>query len=209
MKRMTFSSCLTSQDKLIVLDASVIINLLATETANEILQALEADLIITGNVVREIDGGAENGRPESEQLTELLDAHVLRTQELNETSLEHFFGLVSGHTSDSLGDGEAATLAFAYTNGCCAVIDEKKATRIAGERFEATKLVTTVDILAHRPVQQSLGQQRLACATLRALQRARMQVRPHQFDWVARLIGSDNVSTCASLRKLARLRRSV
>ena len=39
---MTFSSCLTNQDKVIDLDASVIINLLATENAGAILQALEA-----------------------------------------------------------------------------------------------------------------------------------------------------------------------
>ncbi len=44
-KLMTFSSCLTNQDKAIVLDASVIINLLATAHAGAIFQALRADLI--------------------------------------------------------------------------------------------------------------------------------------------------------------------
>lgn len=62
---MTFSSFLTNQDKVIVLDASVIINLLATANAGAILQALKADLVVTGNVVREIDQGAANGRSES------------------------------------------------------------------------------------------------------------------------------------------------
>ena len=62
MRLMTFSSCLTNQDEVIVLDASVIINLLATANASAILQALEADLVVTGNVVREIDRGAANGR---------------------------------------------------------------------------------------------------------------------------------------------------
>lgn len=203
---MTFSSCLTNQDKVIVLDASVIINLLATENAGAILQALEADLVVTGNVVREIDQGAANGRSESKHLAELIDSRVLRAEELAGLSLEHFFDMVSGHTSNSLGDGEAATLAYAYSNRCSAAIDEKKATRIAGERFEAMKLVTTIDILAYESVQALLGHEVLANATLQALRISRMQVRPHQFDWVANLIGEGDLAECASLKRLARRR---
>lgn len=203
---MTFSSCLTNQDKAIVLDASVIINLLATAHAGAIFQALKADLIVTGNVVREIDQGVANGRSESKHLAELIDSRVLRVEELAGPSLERFFDMVSGHTADSLGDGEAATLAFANSNRVSAAIDEKKATRIAGERFDAVKLVTTIDILAYESVQALLGHEVLANATLQALQVARMQVRPHQFDWVVRLIGEDNLAECASLKKLARRR---
>jgi predicted nucleic acid-binding protein len=198
---MTFSSCLTDHDKVIVLDASVIINLLATTNASAILQALTATVVVTGNVVREIDQGAANSRKESKLLAELIDARVVQMKELVGPSLEHFFYMVSGRTSDSLGDGEAATLAFAYSNGFSAAIDEKKATRIAGERFEATKLVTTVDILAYGKVLALLGQEELANATLKALQVARMQVRAHQFDWVAELIGESNLANCVSLKR--------
>lgn len=201
---MTFSSCLIDHDGVIVLDASVIINLLATGHASEILQALKVPLVVTGNVVREIEQGSANGRPESALLAELITSNCLQLQELSGPSLEHFFSLVSGNTSDSLGDGEAATLAFAHCNGCSAAIDEKKATRIAGERFGAMKLVTTVDILAHAPVRASLGQVALAGAAVQALQVARMQVRPHQLDWVAQLIGEDNLTRCASLKRYMR-----
>jgi hypothetical protein len=31
-----------------------------------------------------------------------------------------------------------------------------------------------------------------------------MQVREHQFDWVARVIGMENVETCSSLNRLAK-----
>ena len=114
---MIFSSCLTDQDKAIVLDASVIINLLATGYATEILQALNASLVVTGNVLREIEQGSANGRQESTLLTQLIDKRYLQVKELSGPSLEHFFSMVSGSTSDSLGDGEAATLAFAHSNG--------------------------------------------------------------------------------------------
>ncbi|MBD1253882.1 hypothetical protein IDX02_32855, partial [Pseudomonas aeruginosa] len=159
---MTFSSCLTNQRTALVLDASVIINLLATGHAGTILQALSVPLIVTDNVVREIGQGTVNGRPEPELLAELTSNQVLKVNELAGTALESFFDMVSGHTSSSLGDGEAATLAFAHHNGLFAAIDEKKATRIAAERFEALRLVTTVDILAFEPVRASLGNEVLA-----------------------------------------------
>tara|TARA_R110000851_G_C13092894_1_gene567070 strand:+ start:3482 stop:4114 length:633 start_codon:yes stop_codon:yes gene_type:complete len=201
---MTFSSCLINQRNAIVLDASVIINLLATGRANTILQALAVPLYVTDYVVREIEQGAVNGRPEPGLLAELINKQVLVVKELTGTALENFFGMVSGHTSSSLGDGEAATLALADRNGFSAAIDEKKATRIAAERFEMLKLVTTVDILAAPPVQELLGNEALRTAILRSLQRARMQVREHQFEWVAQLIGLEHVGQCPSLKKYAK-----
>lgn len=150
---MTFSSCLINQRAALVMDASVIINLLATGHAKTILQALAVPLYVTDNVVREIEQGAVNGRPEPALLDELISNQILNIKALAGPTLEDFFEMVSGHTSSSLGDGEAATLALADSNGFAAAIDEKKATRIAAERFETLKLVTTVDILAAPPVQ--------------------------------------------------------
>lgn len=201
---MTFSSCLINQRAALALDASVIINLLATGYANTILQALAVPLYVTDNVVREIEQGAVNGRPEPALLDELISNQILIVKELAGAALEDFFEMVSGHTSSSLGDGEAATLALAHRNGLSAAIDEKKATRIAAQRFESLRLVTTVDILAFAPVQSSLGNEVLAQATLHALQRARMQVREHQFDWIAQLIGIENVGACPSLKRHAK-----
>lgn len=137
-------------------------------------------------------------------LADLISDQVLTVEELIGTALESFFDMVSGHTSNSLGDGEAATLALAYSKGLAAAIDEKKATRIAAERYKTLEFVTTVDILAHESVRISLGREKLASATLYALQGSRMQVRAHQFDWIAQLIGPEHVGTCPSLKRHAR-----
>lgn len=203
---MTFSSCLTDRDSILVLDASVIINLLATGYASAILQAVPAPIVVTDNVIREIELGAVNGRPEPKQLLELIHNQILKREELSGIALEHFFDLVSGSTAASLGDGEAATLALARCNGFTAGIDEKKATKISSERFENLRLITTVDILAYEPVRISLGDEALAKATLQALKNARMQVRENQFDWIQGLIGCENVSLCPSLRRLIKLK---
>ncbi len=202
---MTFSSCLTDQESILVLDASVIINLLATDHASAILQAVPTPIVVTDNVIREIELGAANGRPEPKQLLELIHNQILMREELSGIALEHFFDLVSGSTAASLGDGEAATLALAHCNGFTAGIDEKKATKISSERFENLRLITTVDILAYEPVRISLGDEALAKATLQALKNARMQVRENQFDWIQGVIGCENVGLCPSLRRLAKL----
>lgn len=116
---------------------------------------------------------------------------------------------VGGSVSDSLDDGEAATLAFAHNHGLTAAIDEKKATRIAAERYASLRLVTTVDILAYDPVQTRLGGPALADAMFRALRFARMQVQERQFDWVAQVIGPENVQICSTLRRHVKRRLAV
>jgi len=106
-------------------------------------------------------------------LTRMIDEQIVRVVELEGEALQMFFGLVSGSASQSLGDGEAATLAFAHGMGCTAAIDEKKATRLAADRFGSLRLVTTVDILAHDAVRTSVGDGLLADATFQALWVAR------------------------------------
>ena len=137
---MTFSSCLTDEDCQLVLDSSVVINLLATGYAPKILGALAVPIVVIDYVVGEIEKGSASRGPESRLLKELIADKVVRMARLEGTALQTFYGLVSGTVSESLGDGEAATLAFAHGTDTLAVIDEKKATRIAGERLGALRL---------------------------------------------------------------------
>jgi predicted nucleic acid-binding protein len=204
MRQMTFSSCLADEDRELVLDSSVVINLLATGHPGWILRALGVPVVITENVVREIGQGAATGRPELDLLARMIGDQGVRVVELEGNTLETFFDLVSGSASESLGDGEGATLAFAQGHGCSAAIDEKKATRLSAARFTSLHLVTTVDILAHPAVRVALGVTGLAEATFKALDMTRMQVREHQFDWVSSLIGAERVAACSSLTRLAK-----
>lgn len=184
---MTFSSCLTDEDIALAPNASVVINLLATGQPIPIVRALAIPIVVADDVVREIKRGATKGRQELDLLAHMIDDPVVGVAELDGEALETFFDLVSGNSSESLGDGEAATSALAHGMGCSAAIDEKKATRLAADRFGSLRLATTVDILAHNTVRTLLGGAMLANATLQALRLARMQVQEHQFDWIVRL----------------------
>lgn len=207
MRQMTFSSCLTKADSGIVLDASVIINLLATKKADKILMALGMPVVTPEEVAREIAKGAEKGREEFSSLQGLIDKNVIGVVELGAQSLEAFYDLVSGGTANSLGDGEAATLVLSETNSFVAAIDEKKATQRASEVFSSLKMATTIDILSCISVQKNLSGDALMQSILLALRISRMQVWDHQFQWVLDQIGVENAKTCPTLRRHLRSRK--
>jgi predicted nucleic acid-binding protein len=203
---MTFSSCLSEDDQPLVLDASVVINLLATGQSIRVLEALRRPIFLPDVVVREIEDGERPDRRQIELLHALIQAQVAQVRGLAVDSLSTFTRLVGGSSAESLGDGEAATIALAVQEAGFAVIDEKKATRLCSARYPETGIASTVDVLSHAAVETALGRPILATAALAALKGARMQVREHQFDWIAGLIGPAGVSQCSSLVRLARVR---
>ena len=201
---MTYSSCLSDADQSLVLDASVMINILETGHSLNILSALQRRIYVPEPVIREIENGARADRQQVAILVELLGAQVVHPAPFSGKALELFGELVSGATESSLGDGEAATIALSVEGQWSAVIDEKKAHKVCSLRFPELRLATTVDLLCHDSVRTRLGSNLLAQSVLDALSNARMQVREHQFDWIAGLIGQEEVAKCSSLRRLAR-----
>lgn len=203
---MTFSSCLSEADRSLVLDTSVVINLLATAQPIRILEALGRPVIVPDIVVREVDEGERSERRQRQLLDDLIQGQAVDIVPLGDDAAQLFAGLVSGQAAESLGDGEAATIALAVTRQASAVIDEKKATKLCAARHSTLRLATTVDLLGYAAVEQALGRPALSTSLLGALLSARMQVRDHQFDWVAELIGDEGVAKCSSLRRLAKAR---
>lgn len=201
---MTYSSCLNDANSSLALDSSVLINLLSTERAGDILAALTAHIVVAEEVVAEIERGEALGRHVGTPIAELVRDGAIHVVALSDDSLEVFALLVTGGASDTLGDGEAATIALAVSGECIAVIDEKKAHRLCTLRHPSLRLATTVDILAHPRVSTQLGASLLAKAVQRTLIDARMQVREGQFDWVVELIGREGAEQCPTLRRLVR-----
>jgi predicted nucleic acid-binding protein len=111
--------------------------------------------------------------------------------------------LVSGAASDSLDDGEAATIAFALEQSAIALIDERKANRICRERFAGLAVAKTIDVLAHKNVQAAMGRDRLAEAVFNALNDSRMRVPIDQIEWVIQLLGAERAAKCVSLPRSA------
>lgn len=191
-------------NELLVLDTSIVINLNATGCAREILDALPHRVVVVDVVVGELEYGRSKGRGDAAMLADLAKAGVVAIASLGEVALQHFESLVIGASAETLDDGEAATIAHAINTKACAVIDERKATRLCSERFPDVKLGSTLDLLSHHAVQQALGLPHLADALHRALLSARMRVPPHHMDWVVKLIGNERAAACRCLPETVR-----
>ena len=196
---MGFTSCLSNAPAVLVLDASVVVNLNATGYAEQIIGALSHTCVVTENVLRELELGESRGYSDAAQLKRLRDNKVLDVVGLNASMHNIYVGLVAGRTADTLDDGEASTLVYADGNSAWAVIDERKALRICRERFPSVQTASTIDLLAHQSLSTSLDVSTLADATYNALVNARMRVFEHQLDWVVDQVGTDRAKQCTSL----------
>jgi predicted nucleic acid-binding protein len=193
-----------SDGEVLVIDTSIVINLNATGCADEILRTLPYRIVVLDVVADELEGGRPKGRRDAEGLAELVKAGLVNIAKLGEPGLLHFEGLVVGAASETLDDGEAATIAYALEVHARAFVDERKAIRLCATRFPQMNLGCTVDLFAHRAIQDALGSLRLADAVHRALRDARMRVLPQHMDWVVALIGDARASECPCLPDVVR-----
>ncbi|WP_292360802.1 hypothetical protein [Mesorhizobium sp.] len=189
----------------VVADASVIINLNATGAACEIIRSLNVTLRASTVVRDELIHDRISGRNDANLAQQLVRDGLLEFTEFDENSEAIFESLVSGSAETTLDDGEAATLALAVSSQGLAVIDERKAIRIAAHRFPTLQLLATVDLLRFDSLLLAIGKERLAKAVLSGLKEARMAIPERHHDWIVDLLG-DQIVECRSLP--AALRRA-
>jgi predicted nucleic acid-binding protein len=191
---------------LVVADTSVVINLNATGCAARILAALPFRMVVTDVVQSELQEDRKSDRQDTALLADLVAASHIRIVSLGAVGQRVFGDLVIGPASETLDDGEAATIAYAEEAKIVPVIDERKARRICAQRFNHLQPLSTVDLLADADVAASLGRDALTDAVFQALQTARMRVLPQYINWVVAMIGADRASQCPSLPRSVRLR---
>ncbi|MFO1100771.1 MAG: hypothetical protein U1E81_21580 [Xanthobacteraceae bacterium] len=196
--------CLHDQAATFVADTSAIINLNATGCAPRILRAIPNKVVVVDMVLPELQAGRGKGHADADDAQELIEGGFLRVVSLGEIGWSYFGELVAGTASETLGDGEAGTLACAAEIGASAIIDERKAIRIAERRFPDVVTASTIDILCHPAVSTVLDRDALTLAVFQALRDARMRVLDHQLGWVVGLIGTYRAATCISLPHSAR-----
>ena len=202
--RVERQSCLNDLTLPVVADTSVIINLNASRCAEAILDALPNRFLVVLEVRLELEEDQRTGRNDATALNALVASGQVEIAQLGDSDIQHFSDLVTGPASQTLDDGEAATVAYALEHGAVALIDERKANRICTERFPALVTGSTVDLLAQGNVQAALGHDRLAEAVFHALRHGRMRVLPHHVPWVVDLIGQTRAARCPSLPRSVR-----
>lgn len=196
---MACPNCLDDRQLPFVIDTSVVINLVTTRYAEQILQAFPNRFVIPDDVSLEIEHGRRKQYTTADSLNTLVQRGRIFIVSLGPEGRSHFSGLVAGRACDTIDDGEAATIASALERGGVAIIDERKALRLCAERFTHLRTAHTVDLLTHRNVRGALGHHRLADALFNALYHGRMRV-PHTYvEFVVHLIGPNKASMCSTL----------
>ena len=194
-------SCLDGRAGSVFADTSVVINLHATGRAEAILRALPNRIVVVEEVVRELAEGRRTGRTDADALADWIADGLVETARLGAAGMRDFAALVGGRAAETLDDGEAATVAGALEREAVALIDDRKAIRICGDRFPDLPTACTVDVLAQRGVQAACGRDGLAEAIFGALYRGRMRVPEHYGPWVVEVIGRERAAMCRSLPK--------
>ena len=186
-------------------DASVIINLVATRAAAEIVDAFPNRFLVTTHVRHELWEGRGRGHGSWEGLEALIAHGTIEPVELQRGDQPVYRSLVEGEARKTLGDGDAATIAYALGRAAVALIDERKARKICTARFPELRLASTADLLLHSPVTDALGETGQNDAIFRALRDATMQVvPPARLQEVVRRIGPARAAACTSLPKWVR-----
>ena len=196
MKYLGFS---IDSDLPMIADASVVINLNATGSSNQIIRAIPNFFVVTKDVLCELKDGSNSGHDDYKKLQGLIGLGSISLTSLGEQGEDIYLSLVEGSAGRTLGDGEASTIAHAIEVGGAAIIDDKKAERICQERFPQILVITTFDLLTHGAVKKALGKEQYKEAIYNALTGARMRIPIEKQKCVVELIGKDLAADCPSL----------
>lgn len=130
----------------LVLDASVIINLLGSDHAGEVLAAIDVSFVVEERTLKEIRRHPISGRSHVDELNALMVAGLIRIVRMADEAYEIYLGLIDDASPSSLGDGESAAIAVAATLGHCVVLDDRKARRVFSERYPRNPLLSTIQL---------------------------------------------------------------
>jgi predicted nucleic acid-binding protein len=202
-------SCLIDPTAPVVIDASTVINLNATGCGPSILKAIPNSFFIMDVVQEELLEDRRSGRDDGKLVAELVKAGLVSVAKLDDLTESHFEDLVIGRGDATLDDGEAATIAYGVEKGAITLIDERKATRICGERYPRLTVGNSFDMFTHSAVLAVLGESGTADAVFNALRYARMRVPSSALQWVVELIGAERAAMCESLPRAFRAKDGI
>jgi predicted nucleic acid-binding protein len=187
-------------DCTLVLDASVLINLLGTGMAGEVVQAASLPMLVEDYAFEELRRHPLREQDIRSEIAALLDSRLLRRVRMDDAARTLFRELTDGDLTAGLDDGEAATIAYAISHAAAIpVIDEKKASAVFGRRWAPRSIIDTVALLGQPRVRAAFSTERYSAAIYSALLYARMRVPKAARPWIRELLGNTRAAQCPSL----------
>lgn len=130
----------------LVLDASVVINLLGTGQPVEVLAGLRQRCLIEQKTLQELKRHPIPGLQLEESLEALLGNGLLEVARMNDAEYEVFIDLVHSPLGVRLGDGESAAIAIARRCACI-VLDDRRARKRAGTMLPGLVTVSSLRLV--------------------------------------------------------------
>ena len=131
---------------LVVLDASVLINLLGCRECVAVLEGLRTKCLMEERTLKEVRKHPIPGCDHAEPLHALLSSGTLEEVRMTAEEYETYLTFVSGPLGTRLDDGESAALAIS-SRASSIVLDERKARRRAAEDAKVSKNLTVASTL--------------------------------------------------------------
>lgn len=183
----------------LVIDASVMINLLATDCVVELIEAVRVPVLIESHAAREVRRHPRERVENPRVLDPLVTAGSLQRVSLGEAAVETFIQLTGAPAPDDLGDGESGSIAHAIHVGAAVALDDGKARRICRERFPDLPVYYTVELLQHANHLAAVDPVIHRSAVFDALIHARMRVPATHREWVVETLGPELAAQCPYL----------
>lgn len=159
----------------VILDASVLINLLGCGEPVAVLAGLGERCLMEQRTLREVRRHPIPGLDYVEPLRVLVSRGTLEEVRMNEAEYETYLAFVSGPLGTRLGDGESAALAVS-SRGSSLVLDERRARRRAGNSVNGATVASTLQLMLTSGYRQGWSAERLRNLVVSARQHARMGV---------------------------------
>jgi predicted nucleic acid-binding protein len=159
----------------VVLDASVIINLLGCGEMRAVLLALGVPALVEERTLQEVRRHPLPGQDHRAELDGLVAQGLLYVERMTDAEYEIFLGLVAGARAGRLAVGESAAIALAC-RGHTVVLDENKARTIVARDFRHLALGSTLQTLLTAGCRGGWSVERVQGLVLAARRHARMGV---------------------------------
>lgn len=187
----------------LVLDASVLINLLATGRMDTIVPCVCTSALVLEEVVAEVKRNPRDRKENPEILNPFFAQAILSkaTLSTSDAMLEHYLDLVSADGQEDLGDGEAASIAYAVHHRHTVALDERKAIAVCRRRHPELQICSSLDILQSVESSGRFTPQHIAESVYDALRFARMRVPTEHDSWVRSLLNAEQLNECPSMRR--------
>ena len=188
---------------MLVLDASVILNLLGTGRPQFLLAHFPLRALAPMSVIEEIKREPDVPVNKDAGLIDLINCGLVTVLNSNSEADDLALALAGGPSPDDLDDGEAYAIAYAVTLGAAIAIDERKGRRIISQQWPDLTCMFTLDVIEKAIASARLTDGDRSAIIFSALRHSRMRVPANRRADIIRLIGKDRARTCTSLGSVA------